>query len=586
MTTQPQWIEKVLDIYGAGIGHAFILHFNVNDYVSPESPISPVAYLSKTLARYEVIAVYSRDRGITFPVDSMKKKALDILGLGQKQQAPANPTLAALQSIGAAQAPQDQELPKNPSAALPLLDQLLRYSTGDNDRNVVVIIENAEFIAPDGPLASMSPDDRTALAMMTRWGRDPEIINSGNPVFLMAGNLSSLHQDLRAASNRYEAIEVSLPDNETRRQFIRRYVSEKKIKLAEGLTVEMVANSTAMLSLLHIEDVLLRAIRQGRLTQALVWERKNDIIKGEFGDILEVFDPKFGFTEIGGLDHIKGFFQKSVISPILKSNFMRVPMGILMTGPAGCGKTIMAEAVAKESGLNCVRLMMSKIVSKWQGEGERNLDKALRAILSLAPVIVFVDEIDQAIQRGNGSGGSQQDQRIFQRLLEFMSDTSHRGQVVFLAATNRPDLMDAALKRPGRFDKKIPFLVPDEAERESIFRVMARRYLGQECEIRPVMIEATNGWTGAEIEAVAVKAAELAEDEGYESCQALEVAVSKLSPSTADIELMTMLAIREVSDKDLLPPKYQNLMTNREELDRKVETLKEEGVNRTGRSLL
>ena len=143
-----------------------------------------------------------------------------------------------------------------------------------------------------------------------------------------------------------------------------------------------------------------------------------------------------------------------------------------MTGPAGTGKSAVAEAVAHEAGVNAVVLNLARILGQYVGNSERNLEKALQAIKSLAPTIVFIDEIDQSVSRG-GSGDSGVSNRIFKRLLEFMSDTGNRGQVLFLAATNRPDLLDAALRRPGRFDKKIPFLIPDESERAAIIQVMA-----------------------------------------------------------------------------------------------------------------
>jgi SpoVK/Ycf46/Vps4 family AAA+-type ATPase len=189
------------------------------------------------------------------------------------------------------------------------------------------------------------------------------------------------------------------------------------------------------------------------------------------------------------------------------------------------------------------------------------------------------------LQRGNGGGSSQQDQRIFQRLLEFMSDTQHRGQIVFLAATNRPDLMDAALRRPGRFDKKIPFLVPEREERGAIIDVMGRRYLGVDAWSEEILevLQLTEGWTGAEIEAAVVKAAELVEDEELSPAAALLEAAQRLSPSTADIELMTYLAVQECNDRDLLPPKYQTLLSDRAALEEKTRSLAEKAEPSRGR---
>ena len=575
-----KWWDELL--VKTRIAQAFILHFNTMDYASPEAPTRLPTYLTKKLSQCEIVAAYSLNHGITFSLESMKQKASEILGLA-KGQGNGAPTLDALQLVGAASSTDDQELPRSPVDALQLLDKLLRTPRpqGDGDGPppmVTVIIERAEFIVPDADLATMSLEDRMALATIVRWGADSEIERAGNPVILIVGTLADLHKELRATRNKFEAIEVPLPDFDARRRYIERYINERgRFVLDDGLTIEIAANATAGLSLVQVEDILLRAEDTGVLTSDLIWDRKQSIIKAEFGDVLEILDPRFGFDDIGGFEYIKEFFLRNVIRPIREGRKSRVPMGVLMTGPAGTGKSIMAEAVAKESGVNAVRLRIGgQIASKWQGEGERNLEKALRAIASLALTIVFIDEIDQVVKRGDDGGSNQQDQRIFQRLLEFMADTGHRGEIVLLAATNRPDLMDAALRRPGRFDKKIPFLISVRDERDAIFRVMARRYLGHEVEAPDEVLDSTEGWTGAEIEAAVVKAAEIVEDEDVEPTWALSQAVQRLSPSTADIQLMTLLAVAECNDRDLLPPKYREMLDDRAALADKVKAARED----------
>jgi transitional endoplasmic reticulum ATPase len=555
----PAWVKSMLDKYTSGVAHAFVLHFNVNDYVMPGVTLK--SYLGKILAGREIIAFYNRAEGITFPLPSMKDKFMQALDLEQKD----DPALAALAGLSGQQ---EQELPKAPSAALPLLERLLKI--GGNERKAAaVVIEFAETITPSADTAAMSADDRTVLVTLERWGRDPYIQATGNPVFLVTSNLTDLHASIRAASTKYEAVEVPLPDRDARLKFISWYLEQRTDISVVDMSLDEFANATAGLSLVHIEDIFLRAAQEGALTRALVRERKQDIIASEFGEVLEILEPRFGFEMIGGLQHVKDFFTRSVIAPIQAGNTARVPMGVLMTGPAGTGKTAVAEAVAKESGVNCAILNPAKLFGQYVGNTERNLDKALRAVESLAPVIVFIDEIDQAISRGGG-GDSGVSNRFFKRIMEFMSDTGHRGRVVFLAATNRPDLMDAALRRPGRFDKKIPFLAPDESEREAIFEVMSRKYGISIKSIPTACVTATNGWTGAEIEAAVVKAIEVMEDQGLTAQKALTYAVNTISPSTADIEYMTLLAVKECNDRDLLPPKYREMLTDRKALDQKL----------------
>ncbi|MEI7988773.1 MAG: ATP-binding protein [Chloroflexota bacterium] len=559
----PKWTQEMLSKYKSGIAHAFILHFNIADYVIPG--IDMRNYLTKLMANRQMTVFYNRSEGITFGSPSMEKKFKEMLGLTKPSQ--TDPALVAL-GIGVA----DSELPRDPSAALPLLEKLLRMGNA-NDKLCAIIIEYAETVCPPADMSSMSAGDRVNLVTLSRWGRDPQISASGNPIFLLAENLTDIHTSIRAASSRYEAIEIPLPGFDERLNFIEKYLQREDRLDTFDITPQEMANATAGLSILSIEDIFLRAELEGKLSNDLIKERKRDIIRSEFGEVLEVMEPAVGFEAIGGLQHVKDFFVRCVIDPIRKGNYNRVPMGILMTGPAGTGKSIMAEAVAKEAGVNAVSLNLARILGQYVGASERNLEKALRAIESLSPTIVFMDEIDQSVNRGQG-GDSGVSNRIFKRLLEFMSEGKHRGHIVFLAATNRPDLMDAALKRPGRFDKKIPFLIPDENERKEIFRVLSRKYIPagvfpQDVKLYEV-IQITEGWTGAEIEAAVVKTVELMEDLQIDMVQGLVEAVTRLSPSTADIEFMTMLAIQETNDKDLLPEKYRKSLDDRKELTEKI----------------
>lgn len=536
------WVKELTDKYSSAIAVAFVLHLNVFDYVEPGGGTIR-NYLCQLLSDRKIIAIYNRAEGITFALPSQRQSFIDINRL---QPDPITGEV---------------ELPKAPSQALPLLEQLLKYKVSDGKASAV-IIEYAESLVPAADMAMMMPADRDCLVMMERWGRDPDITAAGNPVILITANLGDLHEAVRTASSKYECIRVPMPRAETRLEYI-----EMQKKANDTLKWEIdpgsVARSTAGLSLINIEDIFLRARQEGKITWALITERKKEIMRSEFGEVLEMVEPQYGFEAVGGLEHVKEFFRKSIVEPMRKGNYGRVPMGVLMTGPAGTGKTIMAFAVAKESGINMAILNPAKIFSKWVGESERNLDRALEAIDSLSPVLVFTDEIDQAMQRGE-AGDSGVSNRVFKRLLEFMSDTAHRGRVVMLAATNRPDLLDAALKRPGRFDTKIPFLVPDGDSRLDILAVMAKKYglpLGMAGkaagDFQEELKARTEGWTGAEIEKVAIKAKALVEDRKIKPQVAILEALKLVRARTANIEEMSRLAIADCDDLEFIPEKYR-----------------------------
>ncbi|MBI5035595.1 MAG: ATP-binding protein [Chloroflexi bacterium] len=569
---KPQWMKNLTAMYQSGQAHAFILHYNVRDYVTNQVLLTE--YLFRSFAAKPILVRYNIAEGIQFALPSMRA---EFDKYTQDPNQPADPNAQALASLGLSAPNQTgpAPLPKSPASALPLLETLLRRAVDEKDGKLIgmacVVIEFAESIVPNAEIAMMSPEDRKALVTIERLGADPEISATGNPIILVTENLGDLNPAIRRSASKFEQIEIPLPTFVDRLTYLKARVDSFQLTL-QDMTLESFASATAMLSRIHLEDICVRAAEgnDGVVTHDLIKERKQAIIAAEFGEVIEIMEPTFSFDDIGGLETVKEFFKDSVIDPILSGDKDETPMGVLMTGAAGTGKTIMAQAVAKESGINCVILNPAKLFGQYVGNTERNLDRALRAVVAMAPTIVFLDEIDQTINRGQGAGDSGVSNRFFKRLLEFMSNTTHRGSVVFLAATNRPDMMDAALKRPGRFDLKVPFFVPDDAQRVSIFQVMARRYgLG---EIKPTTatILATNGWTGAEIEAATVKAKRLMRKEKLTPINALEQAAKRLRPSTADIEFMTMIALRECTDPDLLPPAYRNQIENREALDNKI----------------
>jgi SpoVK/Ycf46/Vps4 family AAA+-type ATPase len=254
----------------------------------------------------------------------------------------------------------------------------------------------------------------------------------------------------------------------------------------------------------------------------------------------------------------------------------RVPMGIIFVGPMGTGKTFLAEAFAAESGLTCLKFKNFR--EKWVGSTEGNLEKILQVVDGLGYVLLIIDEADRSMGSAtDGDGGTSS--RVIARLKEFMSDTSHRGRVVILMMTNRPDKLDADLKRPGRFDLKIPFFHPEApTEREKILRAVARRHqigLPDELSVEPAA-EATAGYSSAELESVMLAAGAAAAEAGRSALlQAdLDGAVLDVIPSrdTRMLELMEMLAVFEASARRMLPDRFQALST--EEVHRRIDQLR------------
>jgi SpoVK/Ycf46/Vps4 family AAA+-type ATPase len=253
-------------------------------------------------------------------------------------------------------------------------------------------------------------------------------------------------------------------------------------------------------------------------------------------------------------------------------------MGILFLGPPGTGKTVVAKALANETHWNYAE--MGDIREKWVGQSERNLSKVLSLIESLEPVIVFIDEIDQAEGSRGEAGDSGVSRRIFAKLLSFMSDTRLRGEVLWVGASNRPDLLDAALRRPGRFDDKLIFLPPDEAGRADILRVMFEHKLEISHQITSFAAAAqmTDGLTGAELEVIANRSRRFAARNQRDSVTEndLLACINDFIPSRDPemYQFMTLLAIREANSWEMLPRQFHELAKDRQQLDEEIYALK------------
>ena len=223
--------------------------------------------------------------------------------------------------------------------------------------------------------------------------------------------------------------------------------------------------------------------------------------------------PEVKWEDIGGLDKIKQELREAVELPIEHPEYfeemgIEPPKGVLLYGPPGCGKTLLAKAVATESEANFISVKGPEILSKWVGESEKAVRKIFRKARQAAPCVVFFDEIDAiAPARGYRYGDSGVTDRIVNQLLTEMDGLVLLKGVVILAATNRPDILDPALLRPGRFDRILYVPAPDEKARYEIFKVHTRRMpLSEDVDLHE-LARITEGYTGADIAAVCREAA-------------------------------------------------------------------------------
>jgi transitional endoplasmic reticulum ATPase len=223
--------------------------------------------------------------------------------------------------------------------------------------------------------------------------------------------------------------------------------------------------------------------------------------------------PTIHWKDVGGLDNVKNELMEAVEWPIkrpesFKRMGIRPPKGILLYGPPGCGKTLVARAVATESEANFISIKGPEIFSKWVGESEKAIREVFRKGRTAAPAIIFFDEIDSIVpRRGMGYADSGATERVISQLLTEMDGIEALENVVIIAATNRPDILDPAVLRPGRFDRLIYIPAPDQKTLEQIFKIYtANMPLDKSVNIKGLATMAS-GCSGADIEAVCREAA-------------------------------------------------------------------------------
>src|SRR3989475_1026245 len=188
--------------------------------------------------------------------------------------------------------------------------------------------------------------------------------------------------------------------------------------------------------------------------------------------------PDIPWTEIGGLEEVKRELQEAVEWPLRYPNLYKelghtVPKGILLYGPSGTGKTLLAKAVATESEANFISVKGPELLSKWVGESERGIREIFKRARQASPCVIFFDEIDSIVPV-RGMGESAVTEKVVSQLLTELDGIESLHGVVVLAATNRADMIDTALLRPGRFDKIILVPMPDKEGRKKILEISTK----------------------------------------------------------------------------------------------------------------
>ncbi|SIR21332.1 transitional endoplasmic reticulum ATPase [Haladaptatus litoreus] len=416
------------------------------------------------------------------------------------------------------------------------------FEEAEQNSPAIIFIDEIDSIAPKREEAGGDVERRVVAQLLSLMDGLEE---RGEVTVIAATNrVDAVDPALRRGGRFDREIEIGVPDRDGRLEIMQ--VHTRGMPLADSIDLEEYADNThgfvgADLESLARESAM-NALRRVRpeldldseeipadVLEALkVTERDfKEALKGiEPSALREVFVevPDVSWQDVGGLEDTKERLRETIQWPldypeVFESLDMQAAKGVLMYGPPGTGKTLMAKAVANESDSNFISIKGPELLSKWVGESEKGVREVFSKARENAPTVVFFDEIDSiATERGrDGGGGSQVSERVVSQMLTELDGLEELEDVVVIATSNRPDLIDSALLRPGRLDRHVHVPVPDEDARRAIFEVHTRnKPLADDVDLDS-LARKTDGYVGADIEAVCREAAMAASREFIQS---------------------------------------------------------------------
>ncbi|KAF3694206.1 Spermatogenesis-associated protein 5 Spermatogenesis-associated factor protein [Channa argus] len=399
----------------------------------------------------------------------------------------------------------------------------------------IIFIDELDALCPKREGAQNEVEKRVVASLLTLMDGMGSEGHSGQLLVLGATNRPhALDPALRRPGRFDKELEVGVPGAAERADILRKQLSlvpcaataEELTQLADAAHGYVGADLAAV-----CKEAGLRALRRalggspqpsdqqlmGTVTvtlQDLQWAMS--VVKPSAMREVAIDVPKVRWSDVGGMAEVKLKLKQAVEWPLRHPEaFTRMgiqpPKGVLLYGPPGCSKTMIAKALANESGLNFLAIKGPELLSKYVGESERAVREVFRKARAVAPSIVFFDEIDAlASERGSSSGSAGVGDRVLAQLLTEMDGIEQLRDVTVLAATNRPDMIDKALMRPGRLDRIVYVPLPDAPTRREIFSLHFRNMpVAQDVSLDDLVTQ-TNKYSGAEITAVCREAALLA----------------------------------------------------------------------------
>ena len=395
----------------------------------------------------------------------------------------------------------------------------------------IIFIDELDAIAPKREEVTGEVERRVVAQLLALMDG---LSGRGNVIVIGATNRpSALDPALRRPGRFDREIEIGVPDKQGRHEVLQ--IHTRGMPLAEDVDIKKLGDMThgytgADLSSLGRETAmkaLRRYLPQINLEEERIPPSVLDTMQVTMEDFINAYKeitptamrevyieiPTIHWEDIGGLEEVKEDLREAVEWPLKTPEIfdrlgIKPPKGILLYGPPGAGKTLLAKAVATESAANFITIKGPEVFSKWVGESEKAIREVFRKARMAAPAVVFFDEIDSLVpRRGLGFSDSGVSERVISQLLTEMDGVVSLEDVVIVAATNRPDLVDPAVLRPGRFDRLIYVPEPDEKSKLQIFKIYTKNMpLGKDVDL-PQLAASAKNFSGADIDALCREAA-------------------------------------------------------------------------------
>jgi SpoVK/Ycf46/Vps4 family AAA+-type ATPase len=411
---------------------------------------------------------------------------------------------------------------------------IFTHNSEENLRNIfeeaeknspsIIFIDEVDSLAPKREEVTGEVEKRVVSQLLTLMDG---LKGRGKVIVIAATNReNALDPALRRPGRFDREIEIGVPDQKGRKEVLQIHTRNMPL---DGVDLDRFAEITYGFVGADLEalckEAAMSALR--RNLPGISWKKHEElppklleklkVTKEDFNNALKIVEPSamrevlieipnVRWSDIGGLENVKGMLKETVEWPLKNSEaFKRIgikpPSGVLLYGPPGSGKTLLAKAVAKESDSNFILIKGPEILTKWVGESEKKVREVFRRAKQVAPSIVFFDEIDSLAPRRGLEVGSRVSENVVSQILTEMSGLEELHNIVVIAATNRPDIMDPALLRPGRFERQLLVPAPDEKSRLEIFKVHTKSMPLKGVNLKRLAKQSA-GYTGADIESI------------------------------------------------------------------------------------